>query len=391
VLPEAASLIGGLVVLRFSLCSACTALAAATAAGILDAHAIIGQQPGVSLSPFVTFLPTGASHPMAGLALAVADGPLALRGSGHVSLQENNAAAPAGVTARPWGADADALAFLESTTFSDHVLFTPYVFAGVGIVAVDTAARRISRQGWSYGGGLTAPLGSALGMFAEARWRMSEFVLPDANNAPPAAREFRVGVNFRVGSGGSAPEVMRVISAEGSVLGSMNSGSSDLSSRLLSTADQYVGAPYRRGGMSPSGFDASGFVRFVFSRLGVTLPRSSRDQARVGQAVRVDVRSLEPGDLVMFEDGNGITHVAIYVGRSQIIHSSESGGGVRYDDLTTDRGRWFLSHLVAARRVRPDSRGASVDLARGFPGDDGSDDAPDHAPRAARSAPRRRP
>jgi cell wall-associated NlpC family hydrolase len=125
-------------------------------------------------------------------------------------------------------------------------------------------------------------------------------------------------------------------------------------------------------------------VRFVFSQLGVTLPRTSRDQARVGQTIRPDWRSIAPGDLLMFNDDGGINHVAIYVGSNRIIHSSASGGGVRYDDLSSDRGQWFVDHLVAARRVTPDLRGLLLDLARGYANDvPNNADGPDHAPRAA--------
>lgn len=346
-------------------------------------HRISAQQPGVSLSPFVTFVPTGSANPMGGLALGVAGGPLALRGSGHVSLQEHNAAAPAGVTARPWGADADAIASLDGYSYGERLAIMPYVFTGVGVTALDTAALRITRTGWSYGAGLNAPVGSSLGLFAETRWRISKFVMPDAADAPPALREFRVGLNFRVGGGGSAPDVIRLLGAETAAINGGGDGTGSGASMLLSTADHYVGSPYRRGGSSPSGFDASGFVRFVFSRLGVTLPRSPRDQARIGEPVRADWRALQPGDLVMFRDGDGITHVAIYVGHAQIIHSSETGGGVRYDDLSSERGRWFQSHLCAARRVRPDPRGTQVDWARGFSNDEYGD-APDHAPRVRR-------
>jgi cell wall-associated NlpC family hydrolase len=363
----------------------CSAFGVAVAG--LTAVATTGaQQPDVSLSPFVTFLPTGSAGPMTGLALAFADGPLALRGSGYISVQDRSSVATtSAVTTRPWGADADAIAFLESMSYRERIAVTPYVFLGVSTSAVDSAAFRLTRQGWSYGGGAMLPLGAALGLFGEWRWRMSRFVMPNATNAPPVATEIRIGATFHVGHGGETGRAVPIV-VSGEQLSSSESslpGSSAL--RVLSTADEYVGTPYRRGGTSPqSGFDASGFVRFIFSRFGVMLPRTSRDQARVGDRVRTDWHVIQPGDLLMFQDDGGINHVAIYVGKNRIIHSSETGGGVRYDDLSTDRGRWFMDHLVAARRVTPDLRGLLLDLARGYPTDVSRDsDGPDHAPRTS--------
>jgi hypothetical protein len=346
------------------------------------------QQPDVSLSPFVTFLPTGSAGPMTGLALTLADGPLALRAGAHISLQDrSNAATASAVTMRPWGADADAIAFLESLSYRERIAITPYVFLGLSTSAIDTGATRINRQGWSYGGGAMLPLGSALGLFSEWRWRMSRFVMPNSTDAPPTTTEIRVGAMFHIGHGGETGRAVPIVlsgdefASDGSS-GPTSSMPSSNMLRVLSTADEYVGTPYRRGGTSPqSGFDASGFVRFIFARFGVMLPRTSRDQARVGDRVRTDWHVIAPGDLLMFQDDGGINHVAIYVGKNRIIHSSETGGGVRYDDLSSDRGRWFVDHLVAARRVTPDLRGLMLDLARGYPTDVGNSDGPDHAPR----------
>jgi hypothetical protein len=343
------------------------------------------QQPGVTLSPFVSFLPVGSPSPMAGLSLSFSGGPLAVRAGGHLAVQERTTSATTELATRPWGADADALAFLESYSYGRLVAFTPYVFVGASTAAMDSGALRFKRQGWSYGAGLTMPLAGAFGLLGEVRWRMSEYIMPNADNAPPAAREFRVGMSFRVGGGGSLADVIRVLSpAEGKEFNAASGSNNSGIGMLLSTADEYVGTPYRRRGTSPSsGFDASGFVRFVFSKFGVNLPRASRDQARVGEEVRADWRALAPGDLVMFKDDGGINHVAIYVGRSRIIHSTETGGGVRYDDLNSERGRWFIEHLAAARRITPDIRGLLLDLARGFPSDISNNvDGPDHAPRA---------
>lgn len=64
------------------------------------------------------------------------------------------------------------------------------------------------------------------------------------------------------------------------------------------------------------------------------------------------------------ERGEPISHVAIYAGRNRIIHASASGGEVRYDDLSTRRGQWFIEHMVAARRIAPDGRGLMLDLVK---------------------------
>lgn len=118
-----------------------------------------------------------------------------------------------------------------------------------------------------------------------------------------------------------------------------------------------MGVPYRYGGTSPqSGFDCSGFVQYVYGRQGVDLPRTARQMAGAGAAVDPSPRAMAVGDLMLFTQGGRISHVALYAGSGRFIHSSSSGGGVRYDDLNTQRGRWFADHLVAVRRVATDTR-----------------------------------
>jgi len=123
-------------------------------------------------------------------------------------------------------------------------------------------------------------------------------------------------------------------------------------SRVLRTADSYVGVKYVWGGNTPKeGFDCSGFTKYVFAKYGITLPRTSREQVRAGRAIAADFGSLRPGDLMMFaEPGEAISHVAIYAGDGRIIHASSSNGGVGYTDLNTG-GEWFVAYFVAARRV----------------------------------------
>ena len=128
--------------------------------------------------------------------------------------------------------------------------------------------------------------------------------------------------------------------------------------RVIGTAEQYLGVPYKWGGSSPaSGFDCSGYVKYVYGKQGVQLPRTSREQAGAGIKVPTRVASLRQGDLMLFaEPREPISHVAIYAGGGRIIHSSSSGGGVRYDDLGTKRGQWYVQHMVAARRLAVDGR-----------------------------------
>jgi peptidoglycan DL-endopeptidase CwlO len=120
---------------------------------------------------------------------------------------------------------------------------------------------------------------------------------------------------------------------------------------VLRTADSYVGVKYVWGGNTPRGFDCSGFTKYVFAKHGVTLPRTSREQAHAGSAVPADFHALRPGDIMLFaEPGEAISHVAIYAGNGVIIHSSGSTRGVGYTDLNAG-GDWFVAYFVAARRV----------------------------------------
>jgi cell wall-associated NlpC family hydrolase len=134
--------------------------------------------------------------------------------------------------------------------------------------------------------------------------------------------------------------------------------------RVLRTADDYLGVRYKWGGTSPrTGFDCSGYVQYVYGREGVRLPRTSGQQAVAGARRPTRWDAASPGDLVMFANpGEAVSHVAFYAGNGRILHSSSSGGGVRYDDLATKRGRWYRERLVAVRRVS--DRGPAI--ARGL-------------------------
>lgn len=162
----------------------------------------------------------------------------------------------------------------------------------------------------------------------------------------------RGGLGVAVGSGAGVPRSRPETVPAGAASAS--------AAQVLATADRYVGTRYRYGGESPAeGFDCSGFVQYVFGRQGVELPRTSRLQAGAGRAAPRAVGALQPGDLMFFAStGRRVDHVAIYAGDGRIIHASAGSGRVRYDEIGTDRGEWFLDHLVGSRRVLADVQGA---------------------------------
>jgi peptidoglycan DL-endopeptidase CwlO len=111
---------------------------------------------------------------------------------------------------------------------------------------------------------------------------------------------------------------------------------------VVGIAMQYLGTPYRWGGASPSGFDCSGFVMYVFAQIGVSLPHSTYAMYNMGTPVSLG--QLQPGDLVFF---NGLGHMGIYIGGGQFIHSPHTGDVVKISSMSG----YYASAFVGARRV----------------------------------------
>jgi len=113
--------------------------------------------------------------------------------------------------------------------------------------------------------------------------------------------------------------------------------------RVVDYARHFLGVRYSWGGSSPrTGFDCSGFVRYVYGHFGIPLPHSSFGDVVRGQ--RVPRRWLRPGDLVFFA---GASHVGIYVGSGRFIDAPHSGAVVSISSMSG----WYGSSYYGARRL----------------------------------------
>ena len=117
--------------------------------------------------------------------------------------------------------------------------------------------------------------------------------------------------------------------------------------RAAAEALKLVGAPYRYGGASPKGFDCSGLVQYSYRQAGISLPHQTEQQRHLGK--RVAPADLRPGDLGFFDQqGKKNGHVAIYIGKGEIVHAPSSGKRVRRDRLDSP---YWRKHFSEARRL----------------------------------------
>ncbi len=131
----------------------------------------------------------------------------------------------------------------------------------------------------------------------------------------------------------------------------------DMAADAVIAAMAFLDLPYVRGGSSAeSGFDCSGFTRYVFKNtLGLLLPRSAEQQAHMGSLLPVAANELKPGDLVFFNTvRKAFSHVGIYVGEGRFVHSPRQGSAVRVDNM--QQAYWTKRFDGARRPPLPDSR-----------------------------------
>jgi cell wall-associated NlpC family hydrolase len=119
-------------------------------------------------------------------------------------------------------------------------------------------------------------------------------------------------------------------------------GHDTIRTRLVEKAREYIGVGYHYGQSNTSGFDCSGYVKFVYGNFGYTLPHSSFEQYKKSKHIKAP--EAKPGDLIFFgTGGKSISHVGIYLGNNMFIHSPSKGKTVSIDSLEVD---YYKKRLV---------------------------------------------
>lgn len=117
----------------------------------------------------------------------------------------------------------------------------------------------------------------------------------------------------------------------------------ELHNNIVNFAIQFNGNPYVMGGNSlTNGTDCSGFVQLVYANFGISLPRTTIEQAVSGYSISID--SIQPGDIVSYGYNGFATHSAIYIGNNTIIHASTPELGIRYDNM-------YIMPILSIRRI----------------------------------------
>ncbi len=129
---------------------------------------------------------------------------------------------------------------------------------------------------------------------------------------------------------------------------------------LVPTAESAIGTPYKYGGVNKNGFDCSGFVKWVYSHAGVNVPRTAREQSKIGKVIK-DQDKMQVGDIVAFYSKKRGYHTGIYVGDGKFVHSPRRRTKVRISELSTS---FFSKSFLGARRVLDDIKDSEKDAAQ---------------------------
>lgn len=167
-----------------------------------------------------------------------------------------------------------------------------------------------------------------------AKWQQDNAAFSGFNSAAPASVQ---AVSYSVPPSTTAAAAKPAIANE-------------WGDRLVTRAMNYLGTPYRYGGISPqTGFDCSGFVYYLYGAVfGQRIPRMPHDMVRQGTPVaRSD---LQRGDLVLFGHRGTFTHIGIYAGNDQFVHATHRGSPVMVTNLDAD---YYRQRYITAVRLSP--------------------------------------
>lgn len=237
----------------------------------------------------------------------------------------------------------------------------PYAVAGVGLGMKHYDGNLDAA--WSAGGGWAHRLLPFLSVGVEARYRVEDqfsrgFWRLDATDR----RGPSLTLNAALLAGRSrgvrrppsprfdppSPRKIERTSRDGGV----SLPGSELAANVVQTALEVMGTPYRWGGDGGNGYDCSGLIQYAYGQHGIILPRVSREQARLGIAIETGIASLHAGDILGFAvEGAGVSHVGLYIGEGQFIHSASSG--VKISSLTArdPDSQWWQRRWVQTRRI----------------------------------------
>ena len=266
----------------------------------------------------------------------------------------------------------DHLSLTDDRTQTGAVIGLGLFRDGRGVYAAGSAGLALRHGSSDVDAQWSAGLGYALTLFGgpaialEARYRWEDAGLAGFWRLDPADRQgwgLEARLSFPIAGRGrpspgspgtptpprppSSSDVDRFVRDGGA-----RGNAAEITRGVVRTAIDVMGTPYQWGGTDDNGFDCSGLIQYAYGEHGIILPRVSRDQMRQGVAVETRVGDLRPGDLLGFSvEGRGISHIGLYIGDGQFIHSASRG--VVTTSLTAQDANsvWWQRRWVAARRI----------------------------------------
>lgn len=238
----------------------------------------------------------------------------------------------------------------------------PYAAAGLDL-GIEQDGPDDTWASWTVGGGYDLRVLPGLALSLDLKYR--GFL-----NGDDGGVQGGVGLSYRWGSGKGSPKPATSAPTSGSASAPSATGASPPGSTappaapagsaalirgdVVATARLAMGQPYKWGGQGDGGYDCSGLIQYAFATHGITVPRTSADQAQVGDPVE-HLDQLEPGDILTFASSPGGTrtsHVGLYLGEGRFIHSASSRG-VSESRLSADdpNGAWWFARFTGARRI----------------------------------------